>query len=208
MDFNIWLALFFAIVALSISPGAGALISINSGINYGLKKSYAAILGLQFGLILQIVIVIIGIGAIIASSEVLFNIVKWVGVLYLVYLGIKKILEKPLIIDTQEKLSSYNAKKLFLSATFINLTNPKATVFYVAFIPQFLDSQKPLLTQLFIICATAVIVDIIVMTGYSSIASKIRFLLKDEKAIKIQNIITGSFLVLVGIFAIYATNLE
>ncbi len=173
---------------------------MNYGIKYGLKKSYSAIFGLQAGLLAQTFIVVIGLGAIIAKSVLIFNIVKWIGVAYLVYLGLSKIFEKVELVEESEQIKSYDAKKAFLTATFINLTNPKATVFLVAFIPQFLNPNESLWLQFAIIATTLCAVDIFVMTGYSSMASKLKFLIKDVKAMKIQNRITGAFLILAAVF--------
>ena len=200
MNFEVWITLLLASIAISVSPGAGAVVSMNYGIKYGLKKSYSAIFGLQLGYIVQTFIVIIGLGAIIAKSVLVFNIVKWVGVAYLVYLGLSKIFEKVEVVEQSEQIKSYNAKKAFLTASFINLTNPKATVFLVAFIPQFLNPNESLWLQFVIIALTLCIVDVFVMTGYSSMASKLKFLIKDVKAMKIQNRITGMFLILAAVF--------
>ena len=200
MELNVWITLLLASIAISVSPGAGAVVSMNHGIKYGLKKSYAAIFGLQAGLLIQTFIVVIGLGALIAKSVMLFNIIKWIGVAYLVYLGLSKFFEKVEVIDEKNQLNSYSAKKSFISATLINLTNAKATVFLVAFIPQFLNPSESLWFQFAIIGLTLCIVDIFVMTGYSGLASKLKFLIKDVKAMKIQNRITGSFLILAAIF--------
>ncbi len=200
MEFNIWLTLFIASVAISVSPGAGAVVSMNYGLKYGLKKSYPAIFGLQTGLLIQTFIVVIGLGSIIAKSIMLFNIIKWVGVLYLIYLGIKKIFEKVEIIDEAEHLNSYDSKKAFFSATLVNLTNIKATVFLVAFIPQFLNPNESMWIQFTIISLTLCCIDIVVMTGYSSLASKLKFLVKNVKAMQIQNRITGGLLLIAAAF--------
>lgn len=200
MDLNIWLTMLVASIAISVSPGAGAVVSMNYGIKYGLKKSYSAIFGLQAGLFIQTFVVVIGLGAVIAKSVMLFNIIKWIGVLYLIYIGLSKIFEKVEIVDEAEHLNNYSAKKAFMGATFINLTNPKATVFLVAFIPQFLNPNESMWLQFSIIALTLCSVDVLVMTGYSSMASKLKFLIKDVKAMKIQNRITGSFLILAALF--------
>jgi len=200
MELDVWITLFLATIAISISPGAGAVVSMNYGIKYGLKKSYAAIFGLQAGLFIQTFVVVIGLGALIAKSVLLFNIIKWIGVAYLVYLGISKIFEKVENVDEGERLNDYCAKKAFLTATLINLTNPKATVFLVAFIPQFLNPNYSIWNQFGIIIITLCVIDIIVMTGYSTMASKLKFLIKDVKAMKIQNRLTGSFLILAALF--------
>lgn len=200
MEFNVWLTMFLAAIAISVSPGAGAVVSMNYGLKYGLKKSYPAIFGLQVGYLIQTFIVVIGLGAIIAKSVLIFTIIKWIGVAYLVYLGLGKIFEKVQFVDEEEHLNSYSAKKAFLNSSLINLTNIKATVFLVAFIPQFINPNESIFLQFIIIGATLSIVDIFVMTGYSSMASKLKFLLKDVKAIKIQNRITGTLLILAAIF--------
>lgn len=199
MEFNIWLTMFLAAMAISVSPGAGAVVSMNYGLKYGLKKSYPAIFGLQVGYILQAFVVVIGLGAIIAKSILVFTIIKWIGVAYLVYFGLSKIFEKVELNNEEEQISSYNSKKAFLNAILINLTNVKATILLVAFIPQFINHNESIFLQFVIISLTLSIVDIVVMTGYSSLASKLRFLLKDAKAIKTQNIITGTFLIIAAI---------
>lgn len=200
MEFNVWLTMFLAAIAISVSPGAGAVVSMNYGLKYGLKKSYPAIFGLQVGYLIQTFIVVIGLGAIIAKSVLIFTIIKWIGVAYLLYLGLGKIFEKAQLVDDEEHLNSYSAKKAFLNSSLINLTNIKATIFLVAFIPQFINPNESIFFQFIIIGATLSVVDIFVMTGYSSMASKLKFLLKDVKAIKIQNRITGSLLILAAIF--------
>lgn len=206
MDFDIWLTLLLSSIFISISPGAGAILSMNSGLNYGLKKSYSTIMGLQLGYLIQAFIVVIGLGAVILQSELTFNIIKWIGVLYLVYLGFSKFSEKIDINQEQHLSKKYSIKKTFISATLINLSNPKATVFLVAFIPQFLDNSKSLIIQFVIIGLTLCIVDIIVMTLYSSLASKLKTIIKNKKAMKIQNIITGIFLIAAAIFLSFADN--
>lgn len=199
MDFHLWIALLLASFVISISPGAGAVLSMSSGVKYGLKRSYVTIFGLQLGYLAQAFVVVIGLGAIIIKSIFLFNLIKWVGVLYLLYLGLSKIFEK-VQAGEMETLNAFNPKKTFIDATLINLTNPKATVFLVAFIPQFISPNENIWLQFLIIGLTLCVVDIIVMTGYSSMASKLKFLIKDAKSIKIQNRITGLFLILAASF--------
>lgn len=200
MSFDIWLTMLVASIVISVSPGAGAVISMNYGLRYGLKRSYAAIFGLQMGLFVQTFVVIVGLGSLIMSSLTLFNVIKWIGVVYLVFLGIMKFRETPVLPSDTEQIKAFSASKAFIQATLINCTNIKATVFLVAFIPQFLDPNQPLLGQFIIICVTLIGVDIIVMTGYSSLASRLKFMVKSLRAIRIQNRITGAFLLLAAFF--------
>lgn len=200
MSFHIWTTLFLASLLISLSPGAGAVLTMNSGLNYGFKRSYSTIFGLQVGYLAQAFIVVIGLGAIIVKSTLIFNIIKWAGVLYLIYLGLSKIFSKVEKIEDESEKKAYSAKKTFLTACLINLTNPKATVFLLAFIPQFLNPNESLLKQFLIIALTLTFVDILVMTGYSTLASKLRNIIKDVKAMKIQNVATGTFLIIAALF--------
>ena len=111
MELNIWITMLIASIALSVSPGAGAVVSMNYGLKYGLKKSYPAIFGLQVGYLIQAFIVVIGLGAIIAKSVMIFTIIKWIGVAYLVYLGLSKIFEKVEIIEEEQHINNYDSKK-------------------------------------------------------------------------------------------------
>ena len=99
-----------------------------------------------------------------------------------------------------ENIKAFSFKKALIQASLINMTNIKATVFLVAFIPQFLNPNEPLLGQFVIICTTLIVVDIIVMTGYSSLASKLKHVIKSVRAIQIQNRLTGAFLLLAAFF--------
>jgi len=200
MDLDMWLTMLVAAIVISISPGAGAVVSMNYGLKYGLKRSYAAICGLQMGLFIQTFIVVVGLGSLIMSSLLLFNIIKWIGVVYLVFIGVMKFREKPVLPSDTENIKAFSAPKAFIQATLINCTNIKATVFLVAFIPQFLDPSKALMSQFVIICATLIGVDIIVMTGYSSLAYRLKFMVKSLRAVRIQNRITGAFLLLAALF--------
>lgn len=204
MEFEVWLTLFIATSIISISPGAGAVVSMNYGLNFGYKRAMVAVSGLQIGLLLQTSLVVLGLGSLIATSVTLFTIIKWVGVIYLLYLGLSAFFKKVDANNPTQNLEVFSVKKALLSATFINLTNPKATVFLVAFIPQFLDPAKPLAMQFGIICLTLVAVDVIVMSGYSSLASKLRFLFTSAKAMRVQNRVTGGFLCIAALFMSFA----
>lgn len=202
MSFDVIWALILSSLVISISPGSGAVLTISSSLNYGFKKSYASILGLQVGYLAQAFIVIIGLGAIIISSHVVFNAIKYIGALYLAYLGLQKIFCKVNMLNIQNVQNSFNFKKLFTHAILVNLTNVKATVLLIAFIPQFINPSKNIALQFCIISTCLVLVDIFVMSCYSTLASKLRKFLKTQKAVKIQNIIIGSLLIFAGIFLV------
>ena len=88
MELGLWLAFVGASFAISLSPGAGAVFSMANGLNLGLRRSYWGIAGLQIGLMTQLILVAVGLGAVLAGSAMAFAIVKWLGVAYLVYLAV------------------------------------------------------------------------------------------------------------------------
>jgi homoserine/homoserine lactone efflux protein len=182
MSLETWLAFFAACWIISISPGAGAIASMSSGLQYGFWRGYWNAIGLQLALVVQIAIVAAGLGAVLATSALAFTIIKWFGVAYLIYLGIKQ--WRALPSDMSEDASIRPIGKpltLVFRGFLVNISNPKALVFMLAILPQFIDTHLPLVPQYAIIMATMVSVDLIVMAGYTGLASKVLRLLKTPK---------------------------
>ncbi|MDN3696657.1 MULTISPECIES: homoserine/homoserine lactone efflux protein [Vibrio] len=194
MDTHVWLAYVATAIIFSLAPGSGTVNSISNGLSYGTRKSLAAIVGLQLGMIFHIILVGAGIGALVAQSALAFSIIKWVGVVYLVWLGIQKWRDRSSMVARMgdDGLSSMT---LMRKAILINLTNPKSIVFLVALFPQFLDPAKDQLTQLLILGATTVFIDAVVMLGYTSLASQMgRFIRSDAVMGKINKVFGSMFI--------------
>ncbi|GAL23369.1 homoserine/homoserine lactone efflux protein [Vibrio maritimus] len=138
MDYHVWFAYVVTAIVFSLAPGSGTVNSISNGLSYGTRKSLAAIAGLQIGLAIHIMLVGAGIGALVAKSALAFSIIKWVGVVYLIWLGIQKWRDTSSVKASSEH-ESRTAGQLLRSAVLINLTNPKSIVFLVALFPQFID---------------------------------------------------------------------
>lgn len=195
MTIELWLAFLLAAFVISISPGAGAVNTMSNGLQYGVKRTLPSILGLQLGYAIQIAIVGIGLGALLASSSLAFELVKWSGVLYLAWLGYKKWTQPLLSMETSNK-SHESVKKQFWMAAFVNLTNPKATVFLLALFPQFIDIRADTqLIQYVVMGGTLIMADIIVMLGYASLASQLFRRMKSERHQVIQNRIFGGMFI-------------
>ena len=168
-----WLAFVGASFAISLSPGAGAIFSMANGLNLGLRRSYWGIAGLQLGLMTQLVLVAVGLGAILAGSALAFTVVKWLGVLYLVYLAVAQ--WRSAGSDLTANLDGRDAGRvsLLVRGALVNLTNPKGLVFLLAVLPQFVVPAAPLPLQYFAIGATMTVVDVIVMSGYAGLAARL-----------------------------------
>ncbi len=173
MTWQVWAAFLGASLAISLSPGAGAVTSMSTGLAVGLRRGYWNILGLQIGVVLQIAVVAAGIGALVAGSDVAFEVIKWFGVAYLVYLAVAQWRAVPAEADVTVEVTELSPRALVTRGFLVNASNPKAVVFMLAVLPQFLDPARPLIPQYLVITATMVTVDVLVMTGYTGFAAKV-----------------------------------
>ncbi|MBY8096064.1 homoserine/homoserine lactone efflux protein [Vibrio fluvialis] len=194
MDTHIWLAYVATAIVFSLAPGSGTVNSISNGLSYGTRKSLASIAGLQIGLAIHIMLVGAGIGALVAQSALAFTIIKWVGAVYLVWLGIQKWRDRSSLV-ADAATQTLSAGTLLRKAVLINLTNPKSIVFLVALFPQFLDPARDQMTQLLVLGITTVTIDSFVMLGYTSLASQMgRFIRSDRIMRKINRVFGSMFM--------------
>ncbi|HEX2009502.1 MAG TPA: LysE family transporter [Roseateles sp.] len=201
MEFSVWLAFFAAAWAISLSPGAGAIAAMSSGLNHGFRRGYFTTFGLVLGILTQIVVVGAGLGALIAASSLGFAIVKWLGVAYLVYLGVQqwRAPAQPLVAEAGEGVASLvTRRRLVLRGWAINAVNPKGTVFLLAVVPQFLDLHASLTQQYAVIGATLMFTDLVVMAGYTVLAARVLSALRSERHLKAMNKTFGSLFIAAG----------
>jgi homoserine/homoserine lactone efflux protein len=190
MHWNLWLAFIGASVAISVSPGAGAIQSMATGLTHGLRRGAWSVAGLQIGLMTQLAVVAIGLGAAVAKSVVAFTMIKWIGVLYLIYLAVRQ--WRTTADDLTERVAvDVDARSgrlaLLLRGFLVNVTNPKGLVFLLAVLPQFVVISRPLLPQYLTIAATMVVVDVLVMCAYTGLASRLLAWLRTPRQQMILN---------------------
>ncbi|MDN8268703.1 LysE family transporter [Acinetobacter baumannii] len=187
MFLQVWFAYMLACWVISISPGAGAIASMSSGLNYGFRHGYWNAIGLQIALLIQIMIVAAGVGVLFATTPLAFQAVKWFGVAYLLYLAYLQWTAPVKDIEIQHEKKDKSVSALLFNGFVVNISNPKAIVFLLAVLPQFLDLSKPQWIQYLIMAATMVTIDLIVMAGYTGLASKVLRLLRSPKQQKYLN---------------------
>jgi homoserine/homoserine lactone efflux protein len=188
MSLDTWIALFLACWFISLSPGAGAIASMSSGLNHGFRTGYWNAIGLQLALLLQVAVVAAGLGAILTTSEMAFGFIKWCGVAYLLYLGWKQWHAPITVIQpNQEAKTRTTAMALVLRGFLVNASNPKAIIFILAVLPQFINLQQPLLPQYLIMTLTMVCVDLVVMAGYTGLAARVLRLLQQPQHQAVMN---------------------
>ncbi len=204
MTLETWLAFFVACWLISLSPGAGAVASMAAGLQHGFRRGYWNALGLQLALLLQIAIVAAGVGALLATSELAFGLIKWFGVGYLLYLGIRQWLAAPAALpDERAARPAAGRLGLVLRGFLVNASNPKAIVFMLAVLPQFLDPQRPLLAQYLVLALTMISVDLLVMAGYTGLAARALRALREPHQQRLLNRTFGAlFIVAAGLLAL------
>jgi homoserine/homoserine lactone efflux protein len=171
---SLWLALVGAGTLISFTPGAGAINTMSNSLTSGFRRSIWGIFGQQAALVVHVVIVALGVGVLVASSPVAFNVIRYAGAAYLVYLGIRQFLSKP-DLDQERAAAAPGiepAWSRFRRGLWVNLLNPKAIVFFLAFMPQFIRPEQPLLPQYLVLTATVVAIDILVMWFFFALAAK------------------------------------
>lgn len=186
---------------ISLTPGAGAINTMSNSLTAGFRRSFWGILGQQLALVIHIVIVAAGVGIIVSSSPILFLLIRYVGAAYLVYLGIRSLLAKVEKNDGGKSAAAVEpGLSMFRRGLWVNLLNPKAIVFFLAFMPQFIRPADPLLPQYVVLTATVVLIDIIVMWFvFAAGAKQLKHLTASEHGQLLLNRIFGVLFIVVGI---------
>jgi homoserine/homoserine lactone efflux protein len=195
-----WLAFVAAAWLISLSPGAGAISCMAAGLRFGLARAMWNICGLVAGILLVLSLVATGLGALLAASSIAFTTVKWLGVAYLVWLGVQQWRAPAFAIDTETAGSTLGATRaqLFARGFLVNATNPKGIIFMLAVLPQFIDPSQPQAMQYVICGATLACTDLVVMTGYTAFAAKALRLFRKPRQLRIMNRAFGGMLVSMG----------
>ena len=201
MNFATWFGFAVSAIIIALSPGSGAVLSMSHGLAYGVKRASATVIGLQLGLLLVLFIAGAGVGSLLLASEVAFNVVKTVGALYLIYLGLSQWraqVKEGTEVGVATRAALPSVKRRIMTGFLTNATNPKGIIFMVAVLPQFITRGQPVLPQLLILAATMVVIDMTVMHGYAFLASTMQGYFRDVRAMRVQNRVFGGLLMAVG----------
>lgn len=198
----VWFSLLTASVVISFTPGAGAINTMSNALNQGWRRSIWGIVGQQIALVVHVAIVAAGVGLLVSRSEFLFNAIRYAGAAYLVFLGIRLILTKPAVVVDEAPVpvdSRESHGSMIRRGFWVNLLNPKAIVFFLAFIPQFIRLDQPQLPQYLTLIATVIVVDVIVMWGFFAAAARpFRRLTRSARGQRILNTVFGALFIVVA----------
>jgi len=170
VELSNWLLYAAAALGLSLTPGPNGLLALTHGALFGTKKTISTIFGGLTGFFLVIAMSMFGIGALLAASASLLTVLKWVGGAYLVFLGIQ-VWRSPALAISRDKVSGRAG--LYRAGLFSALSNPKGILFFVAFLPQFIEPERSLFTQFVIMAATFLVIEFFYELTVAALADRI-----------------------------------
>lgn len=196
MDFDLYLLFIIAAVTLALIPGPNVAFIVGNSIAHDVRHGLVSVAGTTSAMIPQLIITVLGASAIVTFMASAFVWLKWAGVLYLLYLGIKNLFfchESKLDIGADKKLNSY--KKIYWRGFFVSATNPKTLLFFGAFLPQFVSPDGgAVMIQMSILAVTFVVIGTLIDAVWAIVAGHAsRYL---ERLARLRHRISGAFFIL------------
>jgi len=204
MSIEIWITFVAASIILLSIPGPTILTVISYSMSHGYKAKTPLIMAVALGDSTALALSLLGLGVLLAESAFWFQALKWVGGLYLIFLGLKLFMagvKPPAISESEEKTSNW---KLFTNTYIVTALNPKGIIFFIAFLPQFVNTHSDVTNQLWLLAITFVALASLNATLYAVFAGKAKQLLSSQKTQRVFNLCGGSLLSTAGIWALSA----
>ena len=206
MDFavnlNLWTAFVFASALLALIPGPIVTLVVANSLAQGTRAGVANVFGTLVGNIVLFTIGGLGLAWVLSELAHWFDLLRWAGAAYLIYLGIKQWRAKPVSLGDQR--ATTKGHSLFLQGVVVALTNPKTIIFFAAFFPQFIDPALSASGQLVVLSVTFLIVAGSLDTLYAVLAGRLRPVLTGERRGRIRNKLTGVLLMGTGVALAFA----
>lgn len=187
MSLQLWMLYCVAAIGLSLTPGPNGLLVLTHGMRFGLRRTVFTVLGGVSGFFLLVAASLAGLGALLAASEQAFTLTKWAGALYLMYLGIRTwrapapLLANGLAANEEAAnetaassgVEPHRSTQLFNQGFLVAVSNPKALIFFTAFLPQFMQSEVPYWQQLIVLGGTFALVEFIYELAIAHAAQRV-----------------------------------
>jgi threonine/homoserine/homoserine lactone efflux protein len=198
MDLTTWFAFAIASTVLLLIPGPTVLLVVSYALTQGRKVAVATAAGVALGDFTAMTLSLAGLGALLAASATWFTALKWIGAAYLVYLGVRLWRAPPVLPDVVSEPGDRAAGAIFGHAFVVTALNPKSIAFFVAFVPQFIVHDAPLLPQLVVMEATFVGFAAVNALAYALAADRLRRSIRRPRVLKWLNRAGASCLVAMG----------
>jgi Putative threonine efflux protein len=204
MPIETWLAFVAASAVLLAIPGPTILLVISYALGHGRKIASATVAGVALGDFTAMTASMLGLGALLATSAALFTVLKWIGAAYLIYLGIK-LWRAPAsreVMAREDQVPVERPFRIFLHTYVVTALNPKSIMFFVAFLPQFLDLSRSLFPQMAILETTFLVLATLNATLYALLASLARHQIRKPRVQRIVNRTGGSLMIGAGLLTL------
>mgnify|MGYP001214260826 FL=1 len=198
MNWSLYAAFAAATALLIVIPGPNVLLIISRSMRFGLRAGLITVAGTSFALAQQLTITALGLASVMTILSDGFEVLRWLGVAYLMYLGIQAFREKPVPESAEGTVTMPRPRRIFFQAMFVAWTNPKLLAFYAAFFPQFIDPALPAGPQLWAMCGTFLAIAIVLDGSYATLGGRLLRTMKSERAQRLRNRITGGMLMAAG----------
>lgn len=205
MDISVFWLFFGATLAVVFSPGPAAICAASQGAGNGVTKALSGITGIALANVVYFALSATGIAALIIASHQIFSLIKWVGVIYLIYLGAGAIFGTAGGLKIARG-ASMSRQKLFLQGFIVEFANPKALLYFAAILPQFINPNNSILPQVLIMGGVTVVIDFSVYTGYAYLAHRLINGGVKQRVVKIINVFSGSALLFAAFKMTGVTN--
>lgn len=204
MSFELWLAFAAASAALLAIPGPTVMLVVSYALGQGRATGWATVPGVALGDFVAMTVSLAGAGAVLAASADLFTVLKLCGAAYLVWLGIKLWRAEPVPPDTEPAGKRAGSRAMFANAFAVTALNPKSIVFFVAFVPQFIDPAKPALTQFIVLEGTFLALAAANAALWAVLAGEMRQRFRHPGTLRLLNRTGAGFLVGAGVLTALA----
>lgn len=205
MSFEHWLAFVAASAVLLAIPGPTILLVISYALGHGRRAATSTVAGVALGDFTAMTASMVGLGTLLAASATVFTVLKWIGAAYLVYLGIR-LWRTPVSSGAADETVADAQKerplRIFLHTYIVTALNPKSIIFFVAFLPQFLDTTRPVFQQMIIFEVTFLVLATTNAALYGVFASMARKSIRKPSVQRTVNRIGGSLMIAAGALAV------
>lgn len=188
---DLLLAFILATTILMLIPGPNVALIVANSVAWGTRYGLLTVTGTAAAMVVQLGLTALGMGAALGAMAAWFEYLRWIGVVYLLWLGIRQ-WRAPAIDLTQVPAQPRSARAIAMRGFLVSLTNPKTLLFYGAFLPQFVSADRPLMPQLGVLSATFLALALLLDGGWAVLAGRARFLLASRA--RLRNRLSGGML--------------
>ncbi|WP_299415152.1 LysE family translocator [uncultured Sulfitobacter sp.] len=199
MPFDLWLTFVAATAIMMLIPGPTVLLVLSYALSKGRSVAVASAAGVAFGDLVAMTASLAGLGALVLASATAFTVLKWLGAIYLVYIGIKLFRSAGSTGLEMPEATDITGPRVFRHTAAVTALNPKSIAFFIAFVPQFIKADAPLLPQFMILIATFVTMGGLNALVYALLADRLRSVIKRPGVIAWITRAGGATLITMGV---------